>query len=238
MKKAFLKAEWKNLVMANYAVDASVLAPFLPKFTELDTFENKYYVSLVGFMFEKVKVKGFSIPFHTYFPEVNLRFYVKHSSGSETKRGVVFVSEIVPKSAIAWVANTFYKEKYAAAKMKYSIEAGKENIALSYGWKWKHAWNNIDVNVLNKPAAMQPGSMEEFIFEHYFGYSGASKSITNEYEVSHRSWNVYPVIDYHVNCDFAKVYGKDFAHLNEQEPVSVYVSEGSPVAIGQKRKLF
>ena len=81
----FLTAEWNNIVLLNYAVDASLLAPFVPAGTEIDAFKGKTYLSLIGFEFNRTRVLGFAVPFHQRFEEVNLRFYVKKSS----RRGVV-----------------------------------------------------------------------------------------------------------------------------------------------------
>ena len=99
--KTFLKARWKNLVFANYVVDPVVLKPYLPAGTEIDLFNNKCYVSLVGFMFLDTAIKGIRVPFHTNFEEFNLRFYVRFRDGEEWKRGVVFVREIVPRRIVA-----------------------------------------------------------------------------------------------------------------------------------------
>jgi uncharacterized protein YqjF (DUF2071 family) len=125
MKPVFLTASWQKLIMANYEIDPAVLSPWLPAGTVLDEFEGKHYVSLVGFLFDDVRLRGWRIPYHTRFPEVNLRFYVKRdipNNPESIQRGVVFVSEIVPRFAIAWVANLFYKERYIAAPMKYRFD--------------------------------------------------------------------------------------------------------------------
>lgn len=104
-----MTASWNHLIMANYAVDPEVLQYYIPLHTELDLYEGQCYVSLVGFLFDEVRLKGWRIPFHTRFPEVNLRFYVRYKEQGQWKRGVVFISEIVPKPAISWVANVLYK---------------------------------------------------------------------------------------------------------------------------------
>ena len=70
---SFIKAEWRKLAIANYAVDAAVLKPYLPAKTELDKWNDTVYISLVGFMFVNTKVLGLKIPFHTNFEEANLR---------------------------------------------------------------------------------------------------------------------------------------------------------------------
>jgi len=73
----FLTAEWRNLIMANYQIDPSVLKPLLPKGLELDFYHGKTFVSVVGFNFLKTRVLGLPVPFHTDFEEGNLRFYVR-----------------------------------------------------------------------------------------------------------------------------------------------------------------
>ena len=40
-----------------------------------------------------------------------------------------------------------------------------------YLWKINKKWNHISVNAANEKNQMVPGSMEEFIFEHYYGYT-------------------------------------------------------------------
>ncbi|MBP7416678.1 MAG: DUF2071 domain-containing protein, partial [Pyrinomonadaceae bacterium] len=77
----FLTARWKDLIMANYEVDPSLLAGRVPRGTALDLFEGKCFVSLVGFMFLDTRVLGLPIPFHVNFEEVNLRYYVKRETG-------------------------------------------------------------------------------------------------------------------------------------------------------------
>jgi uncharacterized protein YqjF (DUF2071 family) len=49
-KNVFLSAEWRDLVMLNYEVSPLLLQPYVPRGTELDSFEGKTFVSLVGFV--------------------------------------------------------------------------------------------------------------------------------------------------------------------------------------------
>ena len=77
MSTPFLSAHWRKLIMANYVVDAQFLRPWLPAGTEPDTWNGRHYLSLVGFLFDDTRLKGWRIPFHTRFEEVNLRMYVR-----------------------------------------------------------------------------------------------------------------------------------------------------------------
>lgn len=231
----FLEAKWENLIMANYAVDPTILIPYLPKGVELDSFEGKCYVSLVGFMFNKTKIFNVPIPYLGSFEEINLRFYVVRKDGDTLKRGVVFINETVPYAAVAWMANYLYKEHYTAVKTKHDWELTDTSKKINYSWKKNKKWNTIQVNAQSKSNSMKNGSVEAFIFEHYFGYTRVNENKTLEYGINHPSWKINQVIDYRINCDFEQMYGYDFAFLNAQQPDNVILAEGSDVSVKWKR---
>jgi uncharacterized protein YqjF (DUF2071 family) len=233
--KVFLTAEWRKLALAQYAVDKEILSKYLPPNTELDDWQGKYYVSLVGFMFLDVKLLGFNIPFHTNFEEVNLRFYVKFKDGESWKRGVVFIKEFVPKPAITFVANTIYKENYQTFRMKHVWTEEENQLEVDYSWKNKN-WHNFSVTAGSKAEEILIGSEEEFITEHYWGYTKIGANRTSEYGVEHPRWQVYPVKDYKINVDFGINYGSDFAFLNQTKPDSVILAEGSAIRVLKGKK--
>lgn len=230
IKKTFLKAEWRKLAMANYAVDKKLLIPYLPSKTEIDIWDNTCYVSLVGFMFLDTKVKGLRIPFHTNFEEVNLRFYVRYKDGSEWKRGVVFIKEFVPRMALTFVANTIYKENYETLKMDHTWLSVEDSLTVEYSWK-KDSWNVLKIIAAINSSEIQEGSEEEFITEHFWGYTKISESKTSEYGVEHPRWQVYPVKEYSVDVDFGKLYGPAFDFLKNEKPKSVFLAEGSEILV-------
>lgn len=238
MTDTFLSARWENLIMANYAVNPDVLQPYLPKGVELDLFENKAYVSLVGFMFKRTSLFNIPIPFLGTFEEINLRFYVKRMEGDIIKRGVVFINETVPYKLVAWLANELYKEHYIAIPTKNLIETTNLSKNIKYEWKINNRWNHIAVNTTKKNEPMLTGSLEEFIFEHYYGYTKINNQLSQEYKVNHPRWEVNKVNDYSIDCDFTSMYGNDFCLLNKQAPDSVIVAEGSPVTVNWKRIPF
>ena len=228
----FLTAEWRKLAIINYEIDPKVLEKYLPNGVELDYWEGKCYVSLIGFMFLNTKLLGVPIPFHRNFEEVNLRFYVKKFENNEWKRGVVFIKEIVPKIALKLVANIFYNEHYEKLPMKNSIETAGKLLKVSYSWKTK-VWNFIKIDAENTQLLMEGNSEFEFITEHYYGYTKNKKS-TSEYEVQHPQWKFYKVNNYEISLDFADNYGEDFEFLNQQKPISVMLAEGSEVTVKTK----
>lgn len=234
MKKTFLTAEWRKLAMANYLIHPEILKKYVPPHTELDFYNDQCFVSLIGFMFMNTRVKGIKIPFHVNFEEVNLRFYVRYKEGNEWRRGAVFISEVVSKPMISLVANTLFNEHYETLRTKHSWEIKKESLLISYEWK-KKQWYKFALTADKAPRPFHLGSEEEFITEHYWGYTTAGKYKTSEYGVEHPSWEIYKVNTYDIIVDFEDMYGNDFAFLNQLEPSSIFLAEGSEVCIKEGR---
>ncbi|MBK8490137.1 MAG: DUF2071 domain-containing protein [Saprospirales bacterium] len=233
----FLSAQWLNLALANYSIPQSILQPYVPAKTELDTWNDTCYVSLVGFLFKNTRMLGIPIPFHINFEEVNLRFYVRYKDGNTWKRGVVFIREIVPKPALTFVANTLYRERYATMRMRHRWTETAENRQVEYAWKCQGQWQSLALTAEKTSQSILDGTEAEFITEHYWGYTQVTPHKTFEYEVTHPRWEVYPVLDSAIKVDFEKVYGKPFALLNEMEPISLMLAKGSPITVENKRKL-
>lgn len=238
MPKPFLTAEWRNLLMANYLIEPTALKPYLPCRTELDTFNGKHYVSLVGFLFANTKVLGFSFPFHRTFEEVNLRFYVRYKEEGAWKRGVVFVKEIVPKHAISFIANTLYGENYATHQMKHEWKMSEAGFEVSYEWKVANEWNYLKAITEKTPSPLVEGSEEEFITEHYWGYTFVDQNCAGTYQVTHPRWNVHKVRTCDINCNARILYGPQFVEALSQKLASVFLAEGSSISVMKGTKIF
>ena len=234
---SFLNARWENLILINYTIDPNLLLHRVPKGTELDLWNDKCYVSLVGFMFKDTRLLGIKVPYHINFEEVNLRFYVKRKENNEWKRGVVFIKELVPKRALTLVANTIYKEHYQTVPMRHIWDKKENKLFINYKWKSKGNWQQIEVNASIEESEITEGSEAEFISEHYWGYAKVSNKQTNEYQVTHPKWKQHEVIDYQIKVDFKEVYGEEFSLLNDTKPQSVLLAAGSEITVEKRMKL-
>jgi uncharacterized protein YqjF (DUF2071 family) len=236
-RRVFLSAEWRDLVMLNYEVEAGILRPYVPRGVELDTFEGRTFVSLVGFQFLRTKLYGFlAVPFHSNFDEVNLRFYVRRREGDEIRRGVVFVRELVPRVAIAGLARLMYGEKYEACRMRHCIERSADGVAAEYRWEWHGRRFWLSAAAQGEPARVAEGTLENFITEHYWGYSAKSASETIEYRVSHEPWRMRVSTNARFEGDGEALYGAGFGEILRRPPDSAFIAEGSPVLVHTGRR--
>ena len=226
----FLTAEWRDLVVLNFEIDRKLLEPYVPRGTEVDLWRDRALVSVVAFRFLKTRVKGFAIPFHTDFTEVNLRFYVRREAEEGIRRGVVFIKELVPRRAIAAVARLAYNENYFHAPLSHELKELGEKRFLKYGWKDRYGASAVSAETVGPPRPLAAGSESEFILEHYWGYSRARDGGTIEYAVRHPRWRAWE------NCEAALElapgsYGPGFSTALQRAPVSAIVAEGSEISV-------
>jgi hypothetical protein len=233
----FLTAEWRKLLIVNYHIDRSLLVPYLPYKTELDLFKGKCYVSLVGFRFINTKLKGISVPFHRDFEEINLRFYVRYFDSITWKRGVVFLKEIVPKPALTIIANSIYKENYMTLPTRSRLDEHMGNIKVEYEWKFKGKWDLVSLTALSTRFDILPESEEEFITEHFWGYTQIGDYRTSQYQVEHPRWQMYSVTGSEINVRFGDLYGAAFFFLKNTHPTSIMLAEGSKISVRSADKI-
>jgi uncharacterized protein YqjF (DUF2071 family) len=220
--------------MLNYEIEPALLASFVPSGTELDLYNGKAFISLVGFQFLNTRVCGVSIPFHRNFEEVNLRFYLRRSLAGEVRRGVAFIREIVPRWAIASVARTLYNERYVALPMSHGIETNDGSVSgAEYRWRSTVGWNRMILRTEGSASLPEQGSEEQFITEHYWGYAAQGNGGTVEYRVDHPSWRVWNVSSARFEGDMTELYGPEFAILLCGSPSSAFLAEGSEVTVSR-----
>lgn len=212
--------------MLNYSVDDVLLRPFVPAGTKLDRHEGKSYVSLIGFEFNKTQMLGRPVPFHQSFEEVNLRFYVRRG----TRRGVVFIRELVPKLAVTAVARLAYGENYSCVPMGHRIEFDRGGIYAEFSWGSGGGRCSISSEIRGEGCLPEEGSLSQFITEHYWGYA-LRAGRTVEYQVDHPQWKVRDAVSSEFSGNGARYYGPDFARVLAGPPNSAFFAEGSEVTV-------
>jgi uncharacterized protein YqjF (DUF2071 family) len=262
--RPLLTAEWRNLVLLNFPIPTEIIKRLAPPGTEPDLHNGQSYISIVGFCFENVRLFGIPFPGHTSFPEINLRYYVRRTVGMEVRRGVVFAREIVPRRAVSIVANRLYNENYITCPMHSEIQiAGAElspKDSVAYAWKTpsrkrrpptkkdvtvapvypaspigRH--NRVSGQVAAPLALPSPGSLEEFIVEHYWGYSHGRDGRTREYQVAHAPWRTAPADNVTWDCDITANYNSPLAEFLTARPACAIIADGSPVQVFRGRRL-
>jgi uncharacterized protein YqjF (DUF2071 family) len=221
-----LRANWTSLLSATFEADRNLLNRFIPPKTELSDWNGKYYMSLVGFLFQKPSLLRIPIPFYRNFPEINLRFYVRHKSRYGWRNGVVFIREIAPSRLIAMAANLMYGEDFISLPMNYCLEKTKELINLKYEWQIGKENNHIQIVCGATPREPGEADLTYYLREHYFAYS-VNNDRCREFQIEHDKWNVFPARSFGMKVDTETLYGKEFVGYFKEAPVSSFYMDGS-----------
>lgn len=226
-------------MLLNYSCPAGLLAPLVPRGTELDVWNGDTIISLVGFMFRNTRVMGLRVPFHDTFEEVNLRFYVRRfGPANELRRAVVFVRELVPRVAIATVARVLYNEPYLAVPMSHrsTLDADTGG-SVTYSWSYQGGPFALAAEARGSARVADKGSEAEFITEHYWGYTRQRDGTTLEYQVEHPTWSVWEAMSASVSGAVGSLYGPAFGEVLAAAPRSAFVAVGSHVSVHRGRRL-
>jgi uncharacterized protein YqjF (DUF2071 family) len=218
--RPFLTARWLNVAAITFAIEEERLLPFLPGGATIDTLEGSPRVSLVAFEFQRTRVRGVAIPGHIDFPEINLRFYVRHGG----ERGVVFIRELVPRRAIAMIARLLYNEPYQRIPMTCGADATSV-------WHRFGRGSSLTVRAAVEATVPAEGSPAHWLTDHSLGVGRRRDGRTMLYTVRHPTWALREVTDVDLQVDFGAVYGPEWAWLRDAEPSHLSLAVGSEITV-------
>ncbi len=233
-----MTSKWNNLLFVNYAVEASLVIPLIPKGTELDLLDGSVFISLVGLRFVDTRVFGIPALLTRNFDEVNLRFYVKRHFGSQTREGVAFIGEIINSRMVTWIAKFLYGENYSARNISSQINE-EDDVVTKVTYEIFMNGIRNEMSAIIQPDIGMPENMDlnRGLVEQYWGYSRTRKGKTIEYEVEHPRWPIYSASECSINFDFGALYGEEYGFLSDCEPTSIFYCPGSDIKVRLGRQI-
>ncbi len=232
--KPFLTAVWSDLIVASYAVPDDALALYLRPGLEPDRWQGSANCSLVAFDFRRMRVLGVLAPGWLglqAFPEFNLRVYVRETTEGESRRGVLFVRELVPNLLVAGAARAIYNEPYSTARMTSRCTQVGEVRRVRHDFCVGGEAQHIAVTALGSPALSPPESFAHWVKEQAWGFGRLRGGASTRYRVQHPAWRTYPVEQCDLSINWEQLYGPRWRFLQGRTPDSVVLAEGSAVAV-------
>jgi uncharacterized protein YqjF (DUF2071 family) len=225
------------MVMLTFPVDPLTLIDHVPPGTVLDSWHGQTFVSLVGFQFLDTKGLGAPVLFHQDFEEVNLRFYVRRVTDDETRPGVVFICEVVPRPVVGNMARLLYREPYVVVPMRSKVSPPTDPAPeAEYQWQIRDRWYTLGARADGTGAEAAPGSLEEYLTERHWGYNGEVGKDTLEYQVDHPRWRLWHARDVRFDVNVEGLCDAELAH-QLRRPVSALVADGSSVTIHWRTRI-
>ena len=239
-----LVARVRRLAVLDFDVPPRLLEARLPAGAELDLFEGRAIVSVLGMLFGRVRPLGVRVaaPIRE-FAEVNVRFYVRRRAADETRSGVVFLSEIVPRALVAAGARLAFRQPFVVRPTRHAVDERAEpgGTRIAYGWSSAGGRPGFEVRATGPFAIPAPGTEERFVVDRPWGFTRLSGSKTSEFSVGHPLWNVRPASGSTWDAaasDLEDVLPSELAAaLASATPRAAFLADGSDMSIGWPRTL-
>jgi uncharacterized protein YqjF (DUF2071 family) len=193
-----MNQSWCNLLFAHWPVDIEQLRQLVPPQLELDLYEGIAYIGVVPFEMREVSPRYTpSLPWLSYFPELNVRIYVRHKG----RQGVFFFSLDAGNPLAVWIARRFYHLPYYNATMlcrhekstyHYSSTRKKRNRLSEIDIRASgYEDQNCELDVTYAPAGpvyySVPGSLEHFLTERYCLFTVYREQVFCGH-IHHKAW--------------------------------------------------
>jgi uncharacterized protein YqjF (DUF2071 family) len=181
-----MKQDWVDLLFMHWVVPVEEIRRLIPKNLDLDLWEGKAYLGIVPFQMRHVRPRFFpSIPYLSFFPELNVRTYVRYKG----KPGVFFFSLDAGNSLAVEIARAFFYLPYFRAH--FHIQ--KSDSEIQYKSIRKDPRGNPAILDLSyKPTSpvylAQKNTLEHWLTERYCLYSHDSQENIFIGEIHHVPW--------------------------------------------------
>lgn len=234
-----LTAEWRHLAFLNYVVDPTLLAPHLPAGVELDSYNGEHYLSVVGLLFQKLKLLGISLPDHQSFAQINCQFYVRRKKGKGWRRGVTFLRQIIPQELTAKVGRAVGRGNYLRTPTHHEIsfEGGSvdhmgrpiSDGVVKYGWGEGES-ERLEMRTTGLPQPTGFGPQEQFLSQRLWSYTARGPR-TIEMRVEHPEWFYWEAGSTSLAADPESLGAGVFAEILKAPPESAFLAKGSKVLL-------
>ncbi|MEC4112542.1 YqjF family protein [Myroides pelagicus] len=213
--------EWNRLLFLHFEIPFEDLRALVPEGLELDSFEGKYYISIVPFTMESIRPKFLpSVSYISDFDELNVRTYVKYGN----RGGVYFLNIEAGKRLSAFVSRLLSGLPYEKAKMKRSkgqyLSLNEEK---KFFFKAKFT--------VGKPV-VEKTALQLWLTERYCLYVFDNEELFS-YDIHHKEWDIKEIAfeDLVFNYRFGNI------HLTEDNYICPNYSEGIIVVSWGREKV-
>ncbi|MET0989766.1 MAG: DUF2071 domain-containing protein [Glaciihabitans sp.] len=216
---------WSDLAFLHWRVDASQVAPLLPKGLRPDEFDGSSWVGLIPFVLDRATVLGSPpVPYFGDFVEINVRLYAVDQQGH---RGVVFVTLDAGRLAAVLAARALFALPYVWSRTTVT-RTGTELVYRGRRHLDRTATSEIVVRTTEVPVVDDP--LADFLTARWALFTrvlGRTVRLRN----THAPWRVFEAEL--LSLDDTLLARAGFASVATRPPDSVLYSPGVTTRFGR-----
>ena len=181
-----LKQAWNYLLFAHWPVARDVLREAVPRFLELNLFDNQAWLTIAPFRLTDVSPRGVpALPFVSAFNEINVRTYVVY----EGIPGVYFFSLDADSAVAVGGASALFHLPYYLAEIKMTAEDGAVTCHSRRRGDAKAEFQ-ARYRPVGPEFEPQRETLDYFLTERYCLYATDSQQRGYRVEIHHRPWRL------------------------------------------------
>lgn len=213
--------EWNHAIFLHWEVPYDALRRLVPEKLMIDTFEGKYYISLVAFSMQKIRPAYFpAVSLISDFHEINVRTYVE----MDGKKGVYFINIEAEKELSVFIARSLSKLPYEKSIIKRK----------DYSYRSVNASKRFKLNVQYdvKEPILKKTPLERWLTEQYCLYLNEGKDLYR-FDVHHAPWPLRHVEIKKLDLQ----YKFDGINLSDMPYKMAHYSDGVKVVAWEKQRV-
>ena len=184
-----LRQAWNDLLFTHWPVVKERLRERVPAFLEIDTFDNRAWLSVTPFRLSNLSPRGIpALPFISSFNEINVRTYVVRDGIP----GIYFFSLDANSTLAVAGASTFFHLPYFLADIVVEEEEGS-----GFSFASRRSRGDAEFKARYVPAGTPHeaarGTIDYFLTERYCLYTQDSSENAYRVEIHHSPWQLQSV---------------------------------------------
>jgi uncharacterized protein YqjF (DUF2071 family) len=189
-----MRQRWSNLLFAHWPIPPAAMRLLVPEPLVLDTFDGQAWVGVVPFRMRHVRPRLLpALPWLSYFPELNVRTYVRVRDRGIDKSGVYFFSLDAANPIAVELARRTFHLPYFRASMNVAFDGHR----VLYTSKRTHhgapgAVLMADYRSIGPVYRAQPGHLDHWLTERYSLFTVDSQGHAHIGEIHHMPWPLQP----------------------------------------------
>ncbi|CAA6693728.1 MULTISPECIES: YqjF family protein [unclassified Lentimonas] len=184
-----LYQQWRSLLFLHWQFPVAEIQARLPPGLEVDTYNGQAYIGIVPFYMHGLRPKfAPPVPSISYFPELNLRTYVRDSHG---RAGVWFFSLDAQSRISVAIARKCFNLPYHYSKMRYTVHHDQSIEFQST--RAKSTPQNFRYRAGQPLGKAAKDSLTYFLVERYRLFADSKKNGLRVGELSHHPYALHQV---------------------------------------------
>ena len=184
-----LAMEWRDFLFVHYPIDPDYVEPLVPPSLELDTFDDRAWVSVIPFVNERVRPAFVPGELGIRLPELNVRTYVTF----EGTEAIYFFSLDADGLMSVLAARWFHHLPYFNAKITHTVDGE----CISFSSRRTHPGaRSASLQASYRPngpaVTVSDGSRSAFLLQRHRFYTEDTYGRLRYTDVTHDPWRVAP----------------------------------------------